>query len=64
MNRLTIVTLLIVLTTINIASLVWIGYNVNPILSLVIIIGETWWVASIIRTEPKQNNNDRGKIQF
>jgi hypothetical protein len=64
MNRLTIVTLLIVLTTINIASLVWIGCNVNPILSLILIIGETWWVASIIRTEPKQNNNNRGKIQF
>jgi hypothetical protein len=58
MNRLTIVTLLIVLTTINIASLVWIGYNVNPILSLILIIGETWWVASIIKTEPKQNNNN------
>jgi hypothetical protein len=62
MNRLTIVTLLIVLTTINIASLVWIGYNVNPILSLILIIGETWWVASIIKTEPKNNNKDR--IQF
>jgi hypothetical protein len=62
MNKLTIVTLLIVLTTINIASLVWIGYNVNPILSLILIIGETWWVASIIKTEPKNNNKDR--IQF
>jgi hypothetical protein len=62
MNRLTIVTLLIVLTTINIASLVWIGYNVNPILSLILIIGETWWVASIIKSEPKDNNKNR--IQF
>ena len=62
MNKITIVTLLIVLTTINIASLVWIGYNVNPILSLILIIGETWWVASIIKTEPKNNNKDR--IQF
>ena len=62
MNRLTIVTLLIVLTTINIASLVWIGYNVNPILSLILIIGETWWVASIIKSEPKHNN--QGKLRF
>jgi hypothetical protein len=63
MNRLTIVTLLIVLTTINIASLVWIGYNVNPILSLVIIIGETWLVASLIKIESKQNNNNKGKLR-
>ena len=62
MNRLTIVTLLIVLTTINIATLVWIGYNVNPILTLILVIVEVWVVASVIRTEPKQNNNDRGKI--
>jgi UPF0716 family protein affecting phage T7 exclusion len=62
MNRLTIVTLLIVFITINIGTLVWIGYNVNPILTLILIIGEVWAVASIIRTEPKQNNNDRGKI--
>ena len=62
MNRLTLTTLLIVLTTINIASLIWIGYNVNPILSLILIIGETWWVASIIKTEPNNNNKDR--IQF
>ena len=62
MKLISIVTLLIVLTTINIASLVWIGYNVNPILSLILIIGETWWVASIIKTEPKNNNKDR--IQF
>lgn len=64
MKLITLTTLLIVLTTINIASLVWIGYNVNPILSLILVIGETWWVASFIKTEPKQNNNDRGKIQF
>ena len=63
MNRITIVTLLIVLTTINIASLVWIGYNVNPILSLVIIIGETWLVASLIKIESKQNNNNKGKLR-
>jgi hypothetical protein len=64
MNKITIVTLLIVLTTINIASLVWIGYNVNPILSLVIIIGETWLVASLIKIESKQNNNNKDRIQF
>jgi hypothetical protein len=62
MKLITITTLLIVLTTINIASLVWIGYNVNPILSLILIIGETWWVASIIKTEPK--NNNQGKLRF
>jgi hypothetical protein len=62
MNRLTIVTLLIVLTTINIASLVWIGYNVNPILSLIIMIGEVWAVASIIKSEPKDNN--QGKLRL
>ena len=62
MKLITITTLLIVLTTINIASLVWIGYNVNPILSLILIIGETWWVASIIKSEPKDNN--QGKLRF
>jgi hypothetical protein len=62
MNRLTITTLLIVLTTINIASLVWIGYNVNPILSLIIMIGEVWAVASIIKSEPKDNN--QGKLRL
>jgi hypothetical protein len=62
MNRLTIVTLLIVFITINIGTLVWIGYNVNPILTLILIIGEVWAVVSIIKSEPKQNNNDRGKI--
>jgi hypothetical protein len=63
MKLITLTTLLIVLTTINIASLVWIGYNVNPILSLVIIIGETWWVASLIKIESKQNNNNQGKLR-
>jgi hypothetical protein len=62
MKIITLTTLLIVLTTINIASLVWIGYNVNPILSLILIIGETWWVASIIKSEPKDNN--QGKLRF
>jgi hypothetical protein len=62
MKLITLTTLLIVLTTINIASLVWIGYNVNPILSLILIIGETWWVASIIKSEPKDNN--QGKLRF
>jgi hypothetical protein len=62
MKLITLTTLLIVLVSINIATLVWIGYNVNPILSLILIIGETWWVASIIKTEPK--NNNQGKINF
>ncbi len=63
MNRLTITTLLIVFTTINIGTLIWIGYNVNPILSLIIMIGEVWAVASIIKSEPKQDNN-QGKLRF
>jgi hypothetical protein len=63
MNRLTITTLLIVFTTINIGALIWIGYNVNPILSLIIMIGEVWAVASIIKSEPKQNNN-QGKLRL
>jgi hypothetical protein len=62
MNRLTIVTLLIVFITINIGTLVWIGYNVNPILTLILIIGEVWAVASIIKSEPKDNN--QGKLRF
>jgi hypothetical protein len=62
MKLITLTTLLIVLTTINIASLIWIGYNVNPILSLILIIGETWWVASIIKSEPKDNN--QGKLRL
>jgi UPF0716 family protein affecting phage T7 exclusion len=63
MNRLTITTLLIVFLTINIGTLVWIGYNVNPILTLILIIGETWAVASIIKSEPRDNNN-QGKLNF
>ncbi len=62
MKLISSIALLIVLTTINIASLVWIGYNVNPILSLILIIGETWWVASIIKSEPKDNN--QGKLRL
>ena len=62
MNRLT-TTLLIVCLVINIASLIWIGYNVHPILSLILIIVETWIVASIIKTEPKQNSN-QGKLKL
>lgn len=63
MNRLTTITLLIICVVINIASLIWIGYNVHPILSLILIIVETWVVASIIKTEPKQNNN-QGKLKL
>jgi len=63
MNRLTITTLLIVCVAINIATLIWIGINIHPIFALILVIGETWLVASVIRTEPKQNNN-QGKIQF
>jgi hypothetical protein len=62
MKIITLTTLLIVCVAINIATLIWIGYNVNPILSLIIMIGEAWVVASIIKTEPKQNN--KGKIQL
>lgn len=61
MKLITLTTLLIVLVAINIATLIWIGINIHPILTLILIIGETWWVASIIRTEPKQNNN-QGKL--
>ena len=63
MNRLTTITLLIICVVINIVSLIWIGYNVHPILSLILIIVETWIVASIIKTEPKQNNN-QGKLKL
>jgi hypothetical protein len=62
MKIITLTTLLIVCVAINIATLIWIGYNANPILSLTIMIGEVWLVASLIKTEPKQNN--KGKIQF
>jgi hypothetical protein len=60
MKIITLTTLLIVCVAINIATLIWIGYNANPILSLTIMIGETWLVASIIKTEPKHNN--QGKL--
>ena len=63
MNKITIVTLLIVLTTINIATLVWIGYNINPVLTLILVIVEVWAVASVIRTEPRDNNN-KGKLKL
>ena len=62
MNRLTLITLLIVCVAINIATLIWIGYNANPILSFIIMIGEVWIVASITKTEPKHNN--QGKLNF
>ena len=62
MKLISSITLLIVCVAINIATLIWIGYNVNPILSLILIIGETWLVASLIKTEPKHNN--QGKLRF
>jgi hypothetical protein len=62
MKLITLTTLLIVCVAINIATLIWIGYNANPILSLIIMIGEVWIVASIIKTEPKHNN--QGKIRL
>jgi len=62
MKLISSITLLIVCVAINIATLIWIGYNVNPILSLIIMIGETWLIASIIKTEPKHNN--QGKLKF
>jgi UPF0716 family protein affecting phage T7 exclusion len=63
MKLISSITLLIVCVAINIATLVWIGYNIHPILTLILIIGEAWLVASIIKTEPKQNNN-QGKLNF
>ena len=62
MKLITLTTLLIVCVAINIATLIWIGYNVNPILTLIIMIGEVWAVASIIKSEP--NNNNQGKLNF
>ncbi len=62
MKIITLTTLLIVCVAINIATLIWIGYNVNPILSLIIMIGEVWAVASIIKSEPKDNN--QGKLRL
>jgi hypothetical protein len=61
MKLISSIALLIVCVAINIATLIWIGYNANPILSLIIMIGEVWIVASIIKTEP---NNNQGKINF
>ena len=63
MKLISSITLLIVCVAINIATLIWIGYNINPLLSLILIIGETWAIASIIPSEPKQNNN-QGKIRM
>jgi hypothetical protein len=57
MKQISSITLLIVCVAINIATLIWIGYNIHPLLSLILIIGETWAIASIIPSEPKQNNN-------
>ena len=62
MKLITLTTLLIVLVAINIATLIWIGYSIHPILTLILIIVETWIVASVIRTEP--NNNNQGKLRL
>jgi hypothetical protein len=64
MKIITLTTLLIVCVAINIATLIWIGYNANPILSLIIMIGEVWIVASLIKIESKQNNNNQGKLRM
>jgi hypothetical protein len=64
MKLISSITLLIVCVAINIATLIWIGYNANPILSLTIMIGEVWLVASLIKIESKQNNNNQGKLRF
>jgi hypothetical protein len=64
MKIIILTTLLIVCVAINIATLIWIGYNANPILSLTIMIGEVWLVASLIKIESKQNNNNQGKLRF
>jgi hypothetical protein len=60
MKLISSITLLIVCIAINIATLIWIGINIHPILTLILIIGETWLIASIIKTEPKHNN--QGKL--
>jgi len=62
MKQTSSITFLIVCVAINIATLIWIGYNIHPILTLILIIGETWLIASIIKTEPKHNN--QGKLRF
>jgi len=59
MKQISSITLLIVCVAINIATLIWIGYNINPLLSLILIIGETWAIASITKTESKHNNQDK-----
>jgi hypothetical protein len=64
MKLISSIVLLIVCVAINIATLIWIGYNANPILSLIIMIGEVWLVASLIKIESKQNNNNQGKLRF
>ena len=60
MKLISSIALLIVCVAINIATLIWIGINIHPILTLILVIGETWLIASIIKTEPKHNN--QGKL--
>jgi hypothetical protein len=62
MKLISSIAFLIVCVAINIATLIWIGINIHPILALILVIGETWLVASIIKTEPKHNN--QGKLRF
>ena len=62
MKLISLITLLIVLVAINIATLIWIGINIHPILTLILIIGQVWSGVSIIKTEPKHNN--QGKLRF
>ena len=52
MKLITLTTLLIVLVAINIATLIWIGINIHPILTLILIIGQVWSGASIIFDKP------------
>jgi UPF0716 family protein affecting phage T7 exclusion len=62
MKLISSIALLIVLVAINIATLIWIGINIHPILTLILIIGQVWSGVSIIKTEPKHNN--QGKLRF
>jgi hypothetical protein len=62
MKLISSIALLIVCVAINIAALIWIGINIHPILALILVIGETWLVASIIKTEPKHNNQGKLKL--
>ena len=62
MKLISLITLLIVLVAINIATLIWIGIHIHPILALILVIGQVWSGASIIKTEPKHNN--QGKLRF